>query len=123
MKSTNDYNKDDATIQVIAERINSMQNDVSDLRDTMRDSMERMSVAVTKLVQMEERQLHMNQSYERLNAALDKMGSKSEKLEERIDTLEKDQPMTKQVVDWAMRAVYAIVAAAAMFVAKMLGLF
>lgn len=123
MKSTNDYNKDDATIQVIAERINSMQNDVSDLRDTMRDSMERMSVAVTKLVQMEERQLHMNQSYERLNITLDKMNNKSEKLEERIDTLERDQPMTKQVVDWAMRAVYAIVAAAAMFVAKMLGLF
>lgn len=123
MKSTNDYNKDDATIQVIAERINSMQNDVSDLRDTMRDSMERMSVAVTKLVQIEERQLHMNQSYERLNSALDKMNNKSEKLEGRIDTLERDQPMTKQVVDWAMRAVYAIVAAAAMFVAKMIGLF
>lgn len=45
---------DDATIQVIAERINSMQNDVSDLRDTMKD---KMSAAVTKLIQMEERQI------------------------------------------------------------------
>ena len=56
--------QNDATIQVIAERINSMQNDVSDLRDTMRDSMEKMSIAITKLVQMEERQLFMNQSYD-----------------------------------------------------------
>lgn len=123
MKTTQDYKREDATIQVIAERINSMQNDVSDLRDSTRDSMEKMSVAITKLVQMEERQLHMNQSYDRLSNTLDKMQARSEKLEERIDDLEKEQPMTKQVVDWAMRAVYAIVAAAAMFVAKLLGLF
>ena len=123
MKTDQDYKREDATIQVIAERINSMQNDVSDLRDSTRDSMEKMSVAITKLVQMEERQLHMNQSYDRLSNTLDKMQARSEKLEERVDDLEKEQPMTKQVVDWAMRAVYAIVAAAAMFVAKMLGLF
>lgn len=114
---------DDATIQVIAERINSMQNDVSDLRDTMRDSMEKMSIAITKLVQMEERQLFMNQSYDRLSNTLDKMNEKCEKIEVRVDALEKEQPMNKQVVDWVLRAVYAIVAAAAMFVAKMLGLF
>lgn len=115
--------QNDATIQVIAERINSMQNDVSDLRDTMRDSMEKMSIAITKLVQMEERQLFMNQSYERLSNTLDKMNEKCEKIEERVDSIEKEQPMTKQVVDWVLRAVYAVVAAAAMAAAKLLGLF
>ena len=115
--------QNDATIQVIAERINSMQNDVSDLRDTMRDSMEKMSIAITKLVQMEERQLFMNQSYDRLSNTLDKMNEKCEKIEARVDALEKEQPMNKQVVDWVLRAVYAVVAAAAMVAAKLLGLF
>ena len=115
--------QNDATIQVIAERINSMQNDVSDLRDTMRDSMEKMSIAITKLVQMEERQLFMNQSYDRLSNTLDKVNEKCEKIEARVDALEKEQPMNKQVVDWVLRAVYAVVAAAAMAVAKLLGLF
>ena len=115
--------QNDATIQVIAERINSMQNDVSDLRDTMRDSMEKMSIAITKLVQMEERQLFMNQSYDRLSNTLDKMNEKCEKIEARVDALEKEQPMNKQVVDWVLRAVYAVVAAAAMAAAILLGLF
>ena len=114
---------DDATIQVIAERINSMQNDVSDLRDTMKDSMKEMSAAVTKLVQMEERQIYMHQSYDRLSAMLDKMQDKAEKVEARVDALEKEQPMQKQVTKWIIGAVGSIVLAAASFVAKMLGLF
>lgn len=115
--------KENATIQVIAERISSMQQDVVDLRDNTKDSMEKISTAVMKLVQMEERQIYMNQSYERLTLTLDKMHTKSEKLEERVDALEREQPMTKQVVSWIMKGVYAVVAAAVMFVAKMLGLF
>lgn len=113
---------DDATIQVIAERINSMQNDVSDLRDTMRDSMKEMSAAVTKLVQMEERQIFMNQSYDRLSATLDKMQDKAEKIEARVDALEKEQPLTKQAVTWIYAAVWAVVGAAALFAAKFFGI-
>lgn len=121
--TTQNRTNDDATIQVIAERINSMQNDVSDLRDTMKDSMKEMSAAVTKLVQMEERQIFMNQSYDRLSATLDKMQDRSEKLESRVDALEKEQPITKQVTKWVMTAVWAVVAAAAAFVGKMLGVY
>ena len=114
--------QNDATIQVIAERINSMQNDVSDLRDTMRDSMEKMSIAITKLVQMEERQLFMNQSYDRLSNTLDKMNEKCEKIEARVDALEKEQPETKRIVSWGYRAVWAAVVAVAVFAAKAVGL-
>jgi DNA repair ATPase RecN len=113
---------DDATIQVIAERINSMQNDVSDLRDTMRDSMKEMSAAVTKLVQMEERQIYMNQSYERLANTLDKMQAGTDVLEKRIDNLEKELPLMKQATKWVYAAVWAVVAAAATFVAKTIGI-
>ena len=113
---------DNATIQVIAERINSMQNDVSDLRDTMKDSMKEMSAAVTKLVQIEERQIYMNQSYDRLSAMLNKMQDKAEKVEARVDALEKEQPLTKQAVTWIYAAVWAVVGAAALFAAKFFGI-
>lgn len=114
--------QNDATIQVIAERINSMQNDVSDLRDTMRDSMEKMSIAITKLVQMEERQLFMNQSYDRLNNTLDKMNEKCEKTEARVDALEKEQPETKRIVGLAYKALWMAAVAAVSFIAKAVGL-
>lgn len=113
---------DDATIQVIAERINSMQNDVSDLRDTMKDSMKEMAAAVTKLVQIEERQIYMNQSYDRLSAALDKMQDKTEKVESRVDALEKEQPLTKQAVTWIYAAVWSVVGASTLFAAKFFGI-
>ena len=114
--------QNDATIQVIAERINSMQNDVSDLRDTMRDSMEKMSIAITKLVQMEERQLFMNQSYDRLSNTLDKMNEKCEKTEARVDALEKEQPETKRIVGLAYKALWMAAVAAVSFIAKAVGL-
>ena len=114
--------QNDATIQVIAERINSMQNDVSDLRDTMRDSMEKMSIAITKLVQMEERQLFMNQSYDRLSNTLDKMNEKCEKIEARTDALEKEQPETKRIVGLAYKALWMAAVAAISFIAKAVGL-
>ena len=114
--------QNDATIQVIAERINSMQNDVSDLRDTMRDSMEKMSIAITKLVQMEERQLFMNQSYDRLSNTLDKMNEKCEKIEVRVDALEKEQPETTRIVGLAYKAMWMAAVAAVSFIAKTVGL-
>lgn len=114
--------QNDATVQVIAERINSMQNDVSDLRDTTRDSMEKMSIAITKLVQMEERQIFMNQSHDRLSTTLDKMQDKTEKVEARVDALEKEQPLTKQAVTWIYAAVWAGVGAVALFAAKFFGI-
>lgn len=114
--------QNDATIQVIAERINSMQNDVSDLRDTMRDSMEKMSIAITKLVQMEERQLFMNHSYDRLSNTLDKMNEKCEKIEARVDALEKEQPETTRIVGLAYKALWMAAVAAVSFIAKTVGL-
>lgn len=115
--------QDDATVKVIAERIDNLHDHISDMRETMKESMKEMTLAVNKLIRIEEGQIHMIQAHDRLSTQLTKQEEFSAALEKRIDALEKEQPMTKQVVDWAMRAVYAIVAAAAMFVAKMLGLF
>ena len=81
--------QDDATMQVIAERINALHTDVNDLRYAMKDSMREMATAVTKLVVIEERQIHMNQSYDRLSNALEKCNASNDVLEKRIDAIEK----------------------------------
>ena len=106
----------DATIQVVAERINSLHEDVTELRDTMKESVREMSQAIQTLVRLEEKQLSLNQTAEETKKNF-------KELEARVDALEKEQPMNKQVVDWVLRAVYAVVAAAAMAAAKLLGLF
>ena len=52
-------NKEDATIQVIAERISSLHEDVTDLRNDMRESYKEMSEAIKSLVRLEERQMNL----------------------------------------------------------------
>ncbi len=112
----NENRKQDAiTIQVIAERVNSVQNSLVDLKDGIRDSMKEISAAVTKLVQMEERQIHMNHSTEELRLNF-------KELETRVDVLEKDTPMNKKVQSWVTKAVWACVMAVGYFIAKSVGL-
>lgn len=105
----------DTTIHVIAERVNSVQNSLVDLKDEIRDSMKEISAAVTKLVQMEERQIHMNHSTEELRLNF-------KELETRVDVLEKDTPMNKKVQSWVTKAVWACVMAVGYFIAKSVGL-
>lgn len=109
----------DATIQVIAEKINSLHADVGELRGNMKE----MAGALIKLTQIEVNQMYTNQNYERLNANLEKSSLKYETLEKRVDDLEKEQPMTKQVTGWVMKAAWGIMAASAAYVAKLLGVF
>ena len=113
---------DTAAIHLIADRINSLHNDVGDLRVNMIESMKEMTAAITRLAVFDERQLQMNQSYERLNKSLEKHEEQHEKLELRVDELEKQAPMTKQITTWVITGVGAIVGLVGMFAAKALGL-
>lgn len=115
--------QDDTTVQVIAERIDNLHDHIGDLRDSMKESMKEMANAVNKLVRIEEGQMHMMQAHERLALQLDKHEDRCRSLEQRLDELEKEQPMTQQVTKWVMRAVWSVSAAAAAFVAKTLGFF
>jgi len=116
------HNQDDTAIRLIADRINALHGDVGDLRDTMVDSMREMTAAITKLAVYDEKQMQMNLSYERLSKTLDKHETEHEKLESRIDELEKQAPLTKQVVTWAISAIGGIVMLVGAFAAKTLGL-
>lgn len=114
--------KDDSTVQVIAERIDNLHSHISDLRDSMKDSMKEMAAAVNKLVKVEEGQVHMMQAHVRLVELQDKQSLRCDELEKRLDDLEKDAPMNKQIRNWVISAVTGIVALVGMFIAKSMGL-
>ena len=113
--------KDETGMQMVAERIGLLHDDISELKDSMKESMREMAVAVNKLVQVETRQEAINQAYMQVRTQLEKETEKREHLESRVDSIEREQPMTKQVVRWVLYAMGAIVVAAATFVAKAVG--
>jgi len=114
--------KDDSTVQVIAERIDNLHTHISDLRDSMKDSMKEMAAAVNKLVKIEEGQVHMMQAHIRLVELQDKQVQRCDELEKRLDALEADVPMNRQIRNWVISAVTGIVALVGMFAAKFMGL-
>ena len=113
--------KDETGMQMVAERIGLLHEDISELKDSMKESMREMAVAVNKLVQVETRQEAINQAYMQVRTQLEKETEKREHLESRVDSIEREQPLTKQVVRWVLYAMGAIVVAAATFVAKAVG--
>ena len=113
--------KDETGMQMVAERIGLLHDDISELKDSMKESMREMAIAVNKLVQVETRQEAINQAYIQVRTQLEKETEKREHLESRVDSIEREQPMTKQVVRWVLYAMGAIVVAAATFVAKAVG--
>lgn len=114
--------QDDATVKVIAERIDNLHDHISDLRDSMKESMREMANAVNKLVRIEEGQMHMMQAHERLALQLDKHEERGRTLEQRVDDLEKETPMNKQVRTWVFGTVTGIVITVGLLAAKIIGL-
>ena len=125
--------KDDAILQVVAEKVSNLHADMSDVKTTLKDSMKGMTEAFNKLIQLEERQANILEnvsrvakSSEKAHARIDQIlidsQAKYEKIEARIDSLEKDAPMQKQASTWVMNAIYAIAAASIGYIAKMLGI-
>ena len=125
--------KDDALLQVVAEKVSNLHDDMSDVKTTLKDSMKGMTEAFNKLIQLEERQANILEnvarvakSAEKAHARIDQVlidsQAKYEKIEARIDSLEKDAPMQKQASTWVMNTIYAIAAASVGYIAKMLGI-
>ena len=122
MSALQEHNRrNDTGMQIVAERISLLHGDITELKDSMKESMREMAIAVNKLVAVEIRQEAINQAYVQVTSQLEKEVVKRETLENRVDTLEKDQPMTKQVVSWIMWGVGSIVVAAVTFIAKAVG--
>ena len=99
-------------------RIERLTHHIQHIREdqhAMRAAIERMSEAVTRLALVEERQAAASTAIERLVQSL-------EKLDERLRRLEVADPMQTKATAWAQTALWALAAAAAIFIAKKVGL-
>jgi len=114
-------NQQDLGMQLIIDRIGLLHEDVGELRDDTRASMKEIAGALNKLIIIEERQSHMNEAYARVLTNLEKSDFRHTTLEQRVDALEKEQPMSKLVAKWVIAAVWTAASAAVVLLAKFIG--
>ena len=108
----------ETAILVVVERLHSLHSDVNDLRESMKESMKEMSTAVTKLVQMEERQYHTTSIMESYMKQAEKTEEKYEKLNERVIELEKNS----DILIWIKRGILGLATLVCLLVLKLAGL-
>lgn len=95
--------QDDITLQLIADNMTLMHEDVSELRNDMKESLKDISVALQSLVLVEERQAHSKVAMQRLEDRLDKTDA-------RIGAIEKELPETRLVTGWVLKGVLGALA-------------
>ena len=96
---------------ILTTKLNVLHEDVTEIKQALG----KLSDAITKLALVEERQTQAASALERTFVALDK-------IELRLQMLERDKKMTDQTVLWVNRAVWAAVVLIGIFAAKNLGL-
>lgn len=108
-------NDDKLTSQLIVSRLESIGSDVKDnLRETQ-------SLSV-KLGALETSHRAMSSNLDRIERQVDEERMERKELERRLDALEKEAPMTKQIQKWVLSAVTMTVTLVLGFVAKFVGL-
>jgi len=113
----------DQTNQLLVERMTSLHQDFTLLREGMNDGLKELAQAVNKLVKVEERQSYMARSYEVMERKLEKADVKFESLEARVDVLEKEAPMQRTISKWILAAIGAVISAIAVYGLKLFGIF
>lgn len=88
----------------------------------MEQSMDKMADAVTKLAVVEERQTAHHAALERAFTSIAGINDKFDKLIGRIEKLESAAPLQDRTQKWVETALWAAAAAAAMYIAKKVGL-
>ena len=114
--------QEDITAKLIVSRLDSIHQDLSEIRTSVRDSLKETREAVTKLGALETSYIAMSNSFDRLERRVDKAGDELKDLEKRVDALEKDVPLQKQIHKWILGAIYGAAIVAVSFVAKAVGL-
>ena len=121
--SSTQQSSHDATLLLVTDRLNGIHKDVIDLRESVRDSVKDIAVALNKLAAFEERQLNMSTAYDRLSKDFEKTLDKYEKLENRVDALERDQPDNQRIKDWIYKGIIGVLGIVGLFVMKFVGLY
>lgn len=113
---------DDTTVKIVADRLQSLHQDVNELKDSMRESMKEMSSAVTKLVLLEERNTQTVRLIERAMKELDDQKSEHNKLVDKVNNLAEQAPLNRQTNRMLDALIYAVVGGVLMFIGKKLGM-
>jgi transcription elongation GreA/GreB family factor len=98
--------------ELIALQLKTMHADVTQIKT----SLDKLTEAITKLALIEERQAHAATAQERAFRSL-------ENIERRVSTLEVSLPNTTRIGAWVDRGLWAMAAAAAVYIGKKTGLF
>ena len=140
MTDTQNRRAEDKNMQVLATKIERLGEDISE----MRASVVKMTDALIKFAVIEERQTQTILAQARITEVLDRMtirmdahekscqlqekelraliADTAKDLSQRIDELEKSEPLQEQTSKWMMAAVWGAAGLLAMIVAKQLGL-
>lgn len=96
---------------LLTHKVESLHSDMNEMKLVMRD----VASALTKLALIDERQSKMLETQERMFKLIDKLDS-------RVDVLEKSEGKQNQAATWVFAAVWGAAGLLAMYIAKMLGL-
>lgn len=114
----NNMPPDDASFAVLAHKVDTMHQDVTELRSVLKD----LTQAINKLALVEERQNQVTAAQERAFKVLEKIESKIEQIDGRVTALEIAEPEQRRVSGWAMTAVWGAAALAATMLLSKLGI-
>jgi hypothetical protein len=98
-------------IALLTHKVESLHEDMGEMKVVMRD----VANALTKLALIDERQANMLEAQERIFNLI-------ERLDNRVDNLEKEDGKQSLATGWVYAAVWGAAGLLAMYVAKMLGL-
>lgn len=115
-------NMDDTTVKIVADRLQSLHQDVNELKDSMRESMKEMSSAVTKLVLLEERNTQTVRLIERAMKELDDQKVEHNKLVDKVNNLAEQAPLNRQTNRMIDALIYAVVGGVLMFIGRQVGI-
>lgn len=102
----------------IAVKLDLLHDDVTDMKSVLKE----LTAAISRLAVVESDQGHIRAAQERTFLVLEKVETRLEKLETRVLALEQLGVDSKRSNAWVDKAVWAVVAAVAMYVAKKVGL-
>lgn len=108
----------DALLQVVHSRMESMHEDMGEMRDAIKG----LTDAVTRLALIEERQSTAAAAQERGFQAIKDMQGEVKAIEGRVTTLEIAQPQQRQAQQWVYEGLKALAVLAGLFMAKKVGL-
>lgn len=98
-------------LAAVTAKISTLHDDVVEVKGVLRE----LTAAITKLALVEERQVQFAAAQERMFSAIGKIS-------DRVSELEKRVPEQSRIAIWVDRGIFALAAAALMYVGKSVGL-